>query len=200
MSYLLPALSFPPQSLEPHIDALTMQIHHDKHHQTYVDKLNTALENHADLALLSIENLLKQTASLPEDVKTAVRNHGGGHSNHSIFWTLLTPEKLTPSDTLKALIEKAFGTWDSFIEKFTATATGQFGSGWAWLTKSATGALEIKGYPNQDSPYMDGLTPIFGIDVWEHAYYLKYQNRRPEYIAAFFNVVNWKEVEKRLSL
>lgn len=199
MSYLLPALPFPPQSLEPHIDTLTMKIHHDKHHQAYVDKLNAALENHVDLSLLTIENLLKQTASLPQDIKIAVRNHGGGHSNHSIFWTLLTPEKLTPSDTLKALIEKAFGTWDSFIEKFTATATGHFGSGWAWLTKSSTGALEIKGYPNQDSPYMDGLTPIFGIDVWEHAYYLKYQNRRPEYITAFFNVVNWKEVEKRLS-
>lgn len=200
MAYTLPALPFEISALEPHIDAMTMQIHHDKHHQAYIDKLNAALVGHDELSALPVEELLKKFASVPEDIKIAVKNHGGGHSNHSIFWTLLSPEKQTPSDTLKTTIEKTFGTWDTFIEKFTAAATGQFGSGWAWLIKNSAGALEVKAYPNQDSPYMEGATPIFGIDVWEHAYYLKYQNRRPEYITAFLKVANWKEVERRLTL
>lgn len=199
MAYTLPPLSFDPAALEPHIDAQTMQIHHDKHHQTYVDKLNAALVGHEDLAALSVEDLLKSFSTVPQDIQTAVKNHGGGHSNHSIFWTILSPEKQEPGDTFKSTIVNTFGTWDDFMAKFNTAATNQFGSGWAWLIKNASGSLEIKGYPNQDSPYMEGATPILGIDVWEHAYYLKYQNRRPEYITAFWNVINWKEVEKRLA-
>ncbi len=200
MPYTLPALPYDFAALEPHIDAETMQIHHDKHHQAYIDKLNAALVGHDDLSAKSVEDLLKGFATVPEDIKTAVKNHGGGHSNHSIFWTLLSGTKQEPSETVKAEVVKAFGTWEAFTEKFNAAATGQFGSGWAWLIKDSTGKLEVKGYPNQDSPYMEGATPLLGVDVWEHAYYLKYQNRRPDYVTAFWNVINWAEVEKRWSM
>lgn len=197
--HTLPALPYDYAALEPHIDAQTMQLHHDKHHQTYVDKLNVALTGKPELEAMSLEQLLTGWSTLPADVQTAVKNHGGGHSNHSIFWTLLSPTAQTPSESLKAAITAAFGTWEAFVEKFNAAATAHFGSGWAWLVKTKEGKLEIKSYPNQDSPYMEGATPLLGIDVWEHAYYLKYQNRRPEYITAFWNIINWQEVEKRLS-
>lgn len=200
MPFSLPSLPYDFSALEPHIDAQTMQLHHDKHHQTYVDKLNAALATHPESVYASVEELLKSFINLPEDIKTAVKNHGGGHSNHSIFWTLLSPTKQEPSEALKAQIVTAFGSWDAFVEKFNTAATNQFGSGWAWLIKTKEGKLEVKSYPNQDSPYMEWATPILGIDVWEHAYYLKYQNRRPEYISAFWNVINWTEVEARLSL
>ena len=197
--HTLPALPYDFAALEPHIDAQTMQIHHDKHHQTYVDKLNAALTGKADLEAMTLEQLLSGWSTLPADVQTAVKNHGGGHSNHSIFWTLLSPTAQTPSDTLKSAIIAAFGTWEAFVEKFNAAATAHFGSGWAWLIKTKDGKLEIKSYVNQDSPLMEGATPLLGIDIWEHAYYLKYQNRRPEYITAFWNIINWQEVEKRLN-
>lgn len=200
MPYTLPALPFEFSALEPHIDAQTMQIHHDKHHQTYVDKLNAALVGHDDLAAQSVDELLRNISNVPEDIKTAVKNHGGGHSNHTIFWSLLSPNKEEPTETVKSEIVSAFETWENFVEKFNTAATNQFGSGWAWLIKNSSGKLEIKGYPNQDSPYMEGATPLLGIDVWEHAYYLKYQNRRPEYISAFWNVINWTEVQKRWNM
>ncbi len=200
MQFSLPPLPFDYAALEPHIDAETMKLHHDKHHQTYVDKLNTALAVHPEFPVTSIETLLQAIETVPEDIRPMVRNHGGGHSNHSIFWTLLSPTKSEPSETFKAQVEKSFTSWQSFVEKFNLAATNQFGSGWAWLVKTKDGKLEVKSYPNQDSPYMDGSVPLLGIDVWEHAYYLKYQNRRPEYITAFWNIINWAEVEKRLSM
>ncbi len=200
MTYTLPPLPYDVGALEPTIDAQTMQIHHDKHHQAYIDKLNTALQGHDQLAAKPIEQLLKEFASVPEEIKTAVRNHGGGHSNHSIFWTLLSPKKQEPSEKVKGEIVKIFGSFENFVEKFNTAAANQFGSGWAWLIKNNAKKLEVKGYPNQDSPYMEGATPILGIDVWEHAYYLKYQNRRPEYVSAFWSIINWSEVEKRFSL
>ncbi|HSW90201.1 MAG TPA: superoxide dismutase [Patescibacteria group bacterium] len=200
MQFTLPQLPFEFNALEPAIDAQTMQIHHDKHHQVYVDKLNAALATHSEINFASVEELLKNFASVPEDIKTPVKNHGGGHSNHSIFWTILSPTKQEPSEVVKGEITKSFGSWESFAEKFNTAATNHFGSGWAWLTKDSAGALEVKSYPNQDSPYMDGKTPLLGIDVWEHAYYLKYQNKRPDYIAAFWSIINWSEVEKRWSM
>lgn len=200
MPYTLPPLPYEANALEPHIDVQTMQIHHDKHHQAYIDKLNAALVGHDDLIAMSIEDLLRNFVIVPQDIQAAIKNHGGGHSNHSIFWTLLTPKKQDPTPTLKEKIVKAFGTWEDFVSKFNLAATSQFGSGWAWLIKKNDGTLEVKGYPNQDSPYMENATPILGIDIWEHAYYLKYQNRRPEYITAFWNVINWSEVEKRLGM
>jgi superoxide dismutase, Fe-Mn family len=199
MAFTLPALPYAYEALEPHIDKETMMIHHDKHHQAYIDKLNAAITGKTDLESKSVEDLLKNIQSVPEDIRTAVRNHGGGHSNHSIFWTLLAPGQ-SASEMVTGEITKAFGSMDAFKEKFNAAAVGQFGSGWAWLIKNAAGQLEVKGYANQDSPYMDGATPIVGIDVWEHAYYLKYQNKRPDYVSAFWNVVNWQEVEKRWSM
>jgi Fe-Mn family superoxide dismutase len=198
MAYTLPPLNFDYSALEPHIDEATMKLHHDKHHQTYVDKLNAAIAGQPTLENLEISELLTKFETLPESVKTAVKNHGGGHCNHSIFWTLLSPDKQTPSESLKAAFTSNFGSWDEFVKLFNDAATGVFGSGWAWVVKNSQGKLEIKTFPNQDSPYMTGLTPILGIDVWEHAYYLKYQNRRPEYISAFWNVINWMEVENRL--
>lgn len=186
-------------ALEPAIDKETMMLHHDKHHQTYVDKLNAALASHPEISYESVDELLTNFATVPEDIKSAVRNHGGGHSNHSIFWNILAPAGQTPSNELKTTIGAAFESFEKFQELFNAAATAHFGSGWTWLIKNKEGKLEIKSYPNQDSPYMDGATPIFGIDVWEHAYYLKYQNRRPEYITAFWTVINWTEVEKRLN-
>lgn len=200
MPYTLPTLPYDYAQLEPHIDAKTMEIHHTKHHQTYIDKLNAGLGSHPELSYPTVDELLKNFSKVPEDLKALVKNHGGGHSSHSIFWTLLSPAKLETTRVVKEQLEKAFGSWDSFVEKFNTAATNQFGSGWAWLIKTKSQQLEIKSYPNQDSPYLDGSVPVLGIDVWEHAYYLKYQNKRPDYIAAFWNIINWTEVEKRLSL
>ncbi|WP_112181324.1 MULTISPECIES: superoxide dismutase [Paraliobacillus] len=192
----LPELPYAYDALEPHIDKETMNIHHTKHHNTYVTKLNAALEGHADLQDKSLDALLSDLDSLPESVQTAVRNNGGGHSNHSLFWTLLSPNGGgEPTGELATQIKDAFGSFDAFKEKFAAAATGRFGSGWAWLIVK-NGKLEITSTPNQDTPVMDGISPILGLDVWEHAYYLKYQNKRPDYIAAFWNVVNWDEVSK----
>jgi superoxide dismutase, Fe-Mn family len=193
VAFTLPDLPYDFGALEPHIDAQTMQIHHDKHHQTYVDKLNDAVKG-TDLENKDVETLLREFSSVPDDKKTAVKNHGGGHANHSLFWQIMGPNGGgAPSGDVASAIDGAFGSFDSFKEKFAAAAAGVFGSGWAWLVSSG-GKLDIIGRPNQDSPLMDGLTPILGLDVWEHAYYLKYQNRRPDYITAWWNVVNWDEV------
>ena len=198
MAFSVPDLPYPYEALEPHIDKQTMQIHHDKHHGTYVTNLNKALESAPDLQNKKIEELLANNCSIvPESIRTAVRNNGGGHINHTMFWEIMGPNAGgAPSGALADAIHKAFGGFDGFKEKFTAAATGRFGSGWAWLLKSGS-SLEITSTANQDSPVMEGKTPIMGVDVWEHAYYLKYQNRRPEYLAAWWNVVNWKAVEKR---
>jgi Fe-Mn family superoxide dismutase len=193
----LPDLPYPTNALEPHIDARTMEIHHGKHHKAYVDNLNKALDGHADLAAKSVEDLISDLAAVPEGIRTAVRNHGGGHANHSLFWKLMSPQGGgEPSGELAAAIEGAFGGLAGFKEKFAAAAGGRFGSGWAWLTL-ARGALEISSTANQDSPLMEGKTPILGLDVWEHAYYLLYQNRRPDYVGAWWNVVDWAEVGRR---
>lgn len=196
-NYELPKLPYAENALEPHVDATTMQIHHDKHHNTYVTKLNAALEGHDDLASKDVEDLIRDLNSIPEDIRTAVRNNGGGHANHTFFWQILSPDGGgKPSGDLASAIESKFGSFEKFQEEFAASATGRFGSGWAWLVLSG-GELEIMSTANQDSPIMEGKTPILGLDVWEHAYYLKYQNRRPEYIDAFWNIINWNEVEKR---
>ncbi len=193
----LPDLPYPTNALEPHIDARTMEIHHGKHHKAYVDNLNKALEGHAELAAKSVEDLLRGISTVPEAIRGAVRNHGGGHANHSLFWKLMSPQGGgEPSGELAAAIGGAFGGFAGFKEKFAAAAAGRFGSGWAWLTM-AGGALEISSTANQDSPLMEGKTPILGLDVWEHAYYLLYQNRRPDYVAAWWNVVDWAEVGRR---
>lgn len=193
----LPALPYDYNALEPHIDEQTMRIHHDKHHGTYVDKLNGALEGHADLAAKSVDELLASLDSVPENIRTAVRNNGGGHSNHTFFWQILSPNGGgEPSGALADAINSTFGSFEKFKEEFANAAAGRFGSGWAWLIVD-NGTLAITSTPNQDTPVMDGKTPILGLDVWEHAYYLKYQNKRPEYIKAFWNVVNWDEVAKR---
>jgi Fe-Mn family superoxide dismutase len=195
--HTLPDLPYDYNALEPHIDAQTMEIHHTKHHQTYVDKLNDAIKG-TDLENKDLEALLREFSSVPEDKKGPVRNHAGGHHNHSVFWTIMGPNGGgNPSGDVASAIDGAFGSFDSFKEKFTAAATNRFGSGWAWLVSNG-GKLEIVDRPNQDSPLMDGLNPILGLDVWEHAYYLKYQNRRPEYIGAWWNVVNWDEATRRL--
>ena len=200
MAFTVPELPYPKDALEPHIDAKTMEIHHDKHHQTYVTKLNEALANHADLEKKSVEQLLGSINSIPENIRTAVRNHGGGHANHSLFWTIMGPKAGgEPSGDVASAIKSSFGDFAGFKEKFTAAAVGQFGSGWAWLCVDKSGKLALKAMPNQDSPIMEGLQPILGLDVWEHAYYLKYQNRRPDYITAWWNVVNWSEVNKRFA-
>lgn len=194
----LPQLPYAYDALEPHIDAQTMEIHHTKHHQAYIDKLNAALEKHADLQEKSVEELLRDLDQLPSDIQTAVRNHGGGHSNHSIFWTMIGPNGGgQPSGHLAEDIKQKFGSFEDFQKEFTEKATGQFGSGWAWLAYGEEEGLHIHGLPNQDSPYLHGHEPLLGVDVWEHAYYLKYQNKRPDYVTAFWNVVNWAEVEKR---
>ncbi len=198
MAHELPALPYPYDALEPYIDARTMEIHHTKHHQGYVNKLNAALEKYPDLQKVPLEELLRNIASVPEDIRTAVRNNGGGHANHSLFWTIMGPNGGgQPSGALAAAIEAAFGSFDAFKEAFSQAAATRFGSGWAWLVVDAFGNLKVYSTPNQDSPYMDGFTPILGLDVWEHAYYLKYQNRRPEYIQNWWNVVNWDEVARR---
>ena len=199
MAFTLPPLPYAPDALEPSIDKMTMEIHHGKHHGTYVTNLNKALESAPELANKSIEELLANNcAVVPENIRTAVRNNGGGHINHSMFWQILrTPEgNAQPGGSLAQAINSTFGSLDGFKEKFAAAATGRFGSGWAWLLKSGSN-LEISSTANQDSPVMEGKFPVLGLDVWEHAYYLKYQNRRAEYIAAWWNAVNWPEIEKR---
>ena len=197
MAFELPPLPYAANSLEPHIDAQTMEIHHDKHHAAYVNNLNKALEGHADLQNKSIEELLQSLDSVPESIRTAVRNNGGGHANHTLFWTLLSGNGGgQPSGELASAIDSAFGSFDEFKSKFAAAGAGRFGSGWAWLVAARYGSLSITSTPNQDTPVMEGKNPILGLDVWEHAYYLKYQNRRPDYIAAFWNVVNWDEVAR----
>jgi Fe-Mn family superoxide dismutase len=181
-------------ALEPYIDAKTMEIHHTKHHQAYVTNLNAALDKHPDLKNKTVEELLKGLNTVPEDIRTAVRNHGGGHANHSMFWKLLKKDGGEANGLVAEAINAAFGNYSGFKEKFGAAAKGQFGSGWAWLVVNDKGGLEIMGLPNQDSPLSSGKKPVLGLDVWEHSYYLKYQNRRPEYVDAFFNIVNWDEV------
>ncbi len=198
MAHQLPALPYAYNALEPHIDALTMEIHHSKHHQAYVNNLNAALDKHPELHEKTLEALIQNLGDLPEDIRTPVRNNGGGHLNHSLFWELLNPEgSHEPIGDLKTEIESAFGSLDQFKEKFSQAAISRFGSGWAWLVLNSENKLEIISSPNQDSPLSDGLNPIIGLDVWEHAYYLKFQNRRPDYIATFWNVINWSVAENR---
>ena len=197
MAYALPDLSYAYDALEPHIDARTMEIHHSKHHNAYITNVNKALEGHADLAVKSVEDLVRDLDSVPDDVRGAVRNHGGGHANHSLFWTVIGPGSSTPEGDLKEAVDEAFGSLDAFKEQFAAAAATRFGSGWGWLSVSPEGQLLVESTANQDNPLSHGNTPILGIDVWEHAYYLNYQNRRPDYIAAFWNVVNWQAVAER---
>ena len=199
MPHTLPALPYDFGALEPHIDTQTMQIHHGKHHQAYVNNLNAALDKHPELHAKSLEDLLRGLDRVPEAIRATVRNNGGGHHNHSLFWTLMSPKGGgEPGGALADAVKKAFGDFIKFKEQFAAAGTGRFGSGWAWLIWN-NGKLEITSTPNQDTPVMDGKTPILGLDVWEHAYYLKYQNRRPDYIAAWWNVINWPEVSKGFS-
>ncbi|MGI8958994.1 MAG: superoxide dismutase [Bryobacteraceae bacterium] len=200
MAFTLPPLPYPADSLEPHIDKTTMEIHHDKHHGAYVTNLNKALESAPDLASKSIEELLANNCgAVPEAIKTAVRNNGGGHANHSLFWKLMSKNGGgAPKGDIQSIITSNFSSFEAFKEKFNAAATGRFGSGWAWLVKGSSGQFELTSSANQDSPLMEGKKPILGLDVWEHAYYLKYQNRRPEYISAWWNIVNWDEVNKQL--
>lgn len=197
MAHSLPPLPYAPEALEPHIDSQTMQIHHGKHHQAYVTNLNAAIEKAPELASWSLDDLNSKISTVPEAVRTAVRNNGGGHWNHSLFWTLMAPNAGgEPKGALAEAINKAFGSFATFKEQLNAAGVGRFGSGWAWLV-SDKGALSIMSTPNQDNPLMEGKHAILGVDVWEHAYYLKYQNRRADYLAAFWNVVNWAEVSKR---
>lgn len=196
MAFSLPKLPYAYDALEPHIDAKTMEIHHTKHHQTYIDKLNAAVEG-TPFADMPVEELVAKLNDVPEDKRGAVRNHGGGHANHSFFWTIMGPNAGgKPSGDLASAINTAFGSFDEFQKKFEAAGAGQFGSGWVWLVVSG-GKLEVTATANQDSPLTQGKTPILGCDVWEHAYYLHYQNKRPDYLKAFWNVVNWDEVARR---
>ena len=198
MAIELPALPYDKSALEPHIDATTMEIHHGKHHAAYVNNLNKALENQSDLQNMSIEDLLRNINSVPENIRTAVRNNGGGHANHSLFWNIMGPNGGgQPTGELANAINAAFGSFDDFKTQFKTAATGRFGSGWAWLIVAPDGSVSITSTANQDSPLMEGRTPILGLDVWEHAYYLKYQNRRPDYVDAWWNVINWDEVARR---
>jgi Fe-Mn family superoxide dismutase len=200
MAFELPPLPYAYDALEPHIDEATMHFHHDNHHNTYVTNLNNALANYPDLQGKSIEELIGNLDALPEAIRTAVRNNGGGHWNHTFFWAIMGPNAGgEPTGALAAAINAAFGDFASFKEKFKAAGTGRFGSGWAWLVADKNGGLSITSTPNQDTPVMEGKTPILGLDVWEHAYYLKYQNRRPDYIAAWWNVVNWAKAEERFN-
>ena len=199
MTFELPSLTYAYNALEPSIDAMTMEIHHSKHHNAYVSNLNAALAKYPELAGKSLEELVSNPASLPEDVQTAVRNNGGGHFNHSLFWTVMAPGGGgEPDGDLAGAIGEAFGDFAAFKETFAKAAATRFGSGWAWLGLK-NGKLAVLSMPNQDVPMMEGLTPILGIDVWEHAYYLKYQNRRPEYVSNWWNVVNWEEVARRFA-
>ena len=198
MAHSLPPLPYPSDALEPHIDKMTMEIHHGKHHNAYVTNLNAAIEKAPELAGKSIDELVKGIGSVPEAVRTAVRNNGGGHLNHSMFWQIMTPGGGgAPTGAIADAITSSFGSFDKLKEQFKAAAIGRFGSGWAWVI-DAGGKLVVESTPNQDNPLMDGKKPVFGIDVWEHAYYLKYQNRRPDYIDAWWSVVNWAEINKRL--
>ncbi len=197
MSHILPDLPYAHDALEPHIDARTMEIHHGKHHQGYVNKLNAALADHDDLANEDISKLLREINSVPDAIRTAVRNNGGGHANHSLFWTVMSPNGggALPED-FGAAIDAAFGSFEAFKESFAAAAGSRFGSGWAWLVRTSNGDLQVYSTANQDSPYMQGDIPLLGLDIWEHAYYLNYQNRRPDYIAAFWSIVNWEQVAR----
>jgi Fe-Mn family superoxide dismutase len=198
MAHQLPPLPYPNNALEPHIDETTMMIHHDRHHNAYVTNLNNALDKHPELHNKSLNDLIADLNAVPEDIRTAVRNNGGGHANHSLFWEVIGPNGGgAPTGALAAAIDSELGGFDKFKEAFAAAATTRFGSGWAFLAVTKDGKLKVYSLPNQDSPIMEGETPILGLDVWEHAYYLKYQNKRPDYIAAFWNVVNWAEVGKR---
>jgi len=197
MAYTLPDLPYAFDALEPYIDARTMEIHHGKHHQAYVNKLNEAIQGH-DLGNPTVEELVAAIHTVPEEIRTAVRNHGGGHANHSLFWTIMGPGAGgTPSGDLAKALQEQLGGFDAFKSALTKEALGRFGSGWAWLSVDANRKLVVENTPNQNSPLMHGNTPILGIDVWEHAYYLKYQNRRPEYVEAFFNVLHWEHVAQR---
>jgi superoxide dismutase, Fe-Mn family len=197
MAFELPKLPYPEDALEPYIDAQTMNIHRTKHHQAYITNLNAALEKHSELANKSLEDLLSDLNAVPEDIRTAVRNHGGGTWNHNMFWEIMAPKAVvTPSGELLKALEAGFGSFDAFKSEFEKAAVGRFGSGWAWLVRKGDG-LAVVSTANQDNPFSDGLTPIMGIDVWEHAYYLKYQNRRPEYVSNWWNVVNWVAVADR---
>ncbi|MBG30129.1 MAG: superoxide dismutase [Mn] [Opitutae bacterium] len=199
MAHSLPELPYALDSLEPHFDARTMEIHHGKHHATYVNTLNATIEGKADLEALSVEELISDLSAIPEEIRGPVRNHGGGHANHSFFWNVLSGSGGgEPSGELGSAIDATFGSLDSFKEAFAKAGATRFGSGWAWLVRQADGSLAVTSTPNQDSPLMNGVadltgTPVIGLDVWEHAYYLNYQNRRPDYIAAFWNVVNWDQ-------
>ncbi len=198
MAFQLPALPYPTNALEPYIDAQTMEIHHGKHHAAYVNSLNAALEGHPELQSKSIEELLRGIDSVPESIRTAVRNNGGGHANHTLYWEIMTPGGAKePGGELAEAINAAFGSFQNFKDEFAKAGAGRFGSGWAWLVVTKDGKLAVYSTANQDSPLMQGDTPILGMDVWEHAYYLKYQNRRPEYIQAFMNVINWDKVAER---
>jgi len=197
MAFELPKLPYEYDALEPHIDKETMNIHHTKHHNTYITNVNNALKGHSDLSSKSVEELIANLDAVPEEIRTVVRNNGGGHANHSLFWEILSPNGGgQPTGALAEAIDSKFGSFDAFKEEFAKAATTRFGSGWAWLSV-ANGEVEVSSTPNQDSPIMEGKTPLLGLDVWEHAYYLNYQNRRPDYISSFWNVVNWDEVSKR---
>jgi len=194
MNFELPILSYDYNALEPHIDAQTMEIHHTKHHQAYITKLNEALDKHPELKEKSLHELLTGLNTLPEDIRTAVRNNGGGHMNHSMFWELLSPEQTEPSTELLAAIQDTFGSLDNLKQEFAQAALTRFGSGWAWLSVDSDNKLVVHSTANQDNPIMERLTPLLGLDVWEHAYYLNFQNRRPDYVNSFWNVINWTEV------
>ena len=195
MAIILPDLPYAYDALEPYIDEETMHLHHDKHHQTYVNNVNAALEKHPEIGE-DLEKLLADVESIPADIRQAVINNGGGHLNHALFWELMTAEKTEPSAELVAAIDATFGSFEDFKTAFTTTATTRFGSGWAWLVVNQEGGLEVVSTPNQDTPISDGKTPILGLDVWEHAYYVKYRNVRPDYIKAFFSVINWNKVDE----
>ena len=199
MTYTLPDLPYAYDALEPYIDVETMHLHHDKHHNTYVTNLNAAVEKHPELAEKSVEELISSMSTVPEDIQTAVRNNGGGHANHSFFWEILAPNAGgEPTGDLKAAIDETFGSFDELKAEFKTAATGRFGSGWAWLVLD-NGTLKVTSTANQDSPLMEGQTPVLGLDVWEHAYYLKYKNVRPDYIEAFWNIVNWEKANEIFS-
>ncbi|MDQ2903285.1 MAG: superoxide dismutase [Chloroflexota bacterium] len=200
MAFELPPLPYGYDALEPYIDAQTMQLHHDKHHAAYVNNLNAAVQNNAQFSSASVEDIVKRINEVPENVRTAVRNNGGGHVNHSMFWQIMKPNGGgEPTGELASAISQVFGSFDAFKTAFNDAGTKRFGSGWAWLVLDKSGKLQVTSTANQDSPFMEGLYPVMGNDVWEHAYYLKYQNRRPEYLAAWWNVVNWDEVARRYS-
>ncbi len=198
MAYTLPDLPYAHDALEPHIDTETMHLHHDKHHNTYVNNLNAAIANFPELAAKDIDTLIAELDQIPAEIRTAVQNNGGGHANHTLFWEIMGPNAGgEPTGEIKAAIDATFGSFDAFKEKFAAAATSRFGSGWAWLVVNKEGNLEVTSTANQDSPLTEGKTPVLTLDVWEHAYYKKFSNVRPDYIKAFWNVVNWNEVNKR---